>query len=139
VLSKIGVTLPNLLGQHLASPPFYVSGHGAPLPPVADLSVIRSAIRDERKLRIAYSDTRGDRTSRVIWPIAVAYYVEATLIGAWCELRHDFRHFRVDRIQSVCLLEDRFPVARRDLFAQWCGLLGEQAEDAAPPTHSPID
>ena len=36
-----------------------------------------------------------------IWPFAVAYYVEATLVSAWCELRDDFRHFRVDRVQAL--------------------------------------
>jgi predicted DNA-binding transcriptional regulator YafY len=95
---------------------------------VADLSAIRTAIRDERKLRIARSDTNGDRTCRVIWPIAVAYYTETTLIGAWCELRQDFRHFRADRIEDVDLMEDQFPVKRRDLFARWWALFGEQTE-----------
>jgi predicted DNA-binding transcriptional regulator YafY len=131
VMSKVSVVLPELLGQHLACPPFFVSPQGAPLPPVADLSVIRSAIRTERKLRIAYSDTRGDRTSRVIWPIAVAYYLEATLVGAWCELRQDFRHFRADRIESIDVMEEQFPVDRRALFDRWWGLFGDPA--GAPP------
>src|ERR1700744_3586323 len=41
VLSKVSVALPDLLGQHLAHPPFFVSSQGAPLPPIADLSTIR--------------------------------------------------------------------------------------------------
>jgi predicted DNA-binding transcriptional regulator YafY len=130
VLSKVSVALPDLLGQHLASPPFFVSRHGAPRPPVADLSSIRTAIRDECKLCITYRDTKGERTNRVIWPIAVAYYVEATLVGAWCELRQDFRHFRADRIEAIALMEDRFPVGRRNLFEQWWAAFGDQAEAA---------
>ena len=128
VLSKVSVALPDMLWQHLAHPPFFVSRQGAPLPPIADLSTIRTAIRDERKLRIAYSDAQGARTSRVIWPVAVAYYVEATLIGAWCELRRDFRHFRADRIEDVDILEERFPVGRRALFDRWWELFGDQGE-----------
>ncbi len=131
VLSKVSVALPDLLGQHLAHPPFFVSSQGAPLPPIADLSTIRAAIRDQRKLRISYNDLRGSRTSRVIWPVAVAYYVEVTLIGAWCELRQDFRHFRVDRIEHIDVLEEPFPVGRRALFKRWWGLFGDQPEAPA--------
>jgi predicted DNA-binding transcriptional regulator YafY len=131
VLSKVSVALPDLLGQHLARPPFFVSPHGAPPPPVADLSSIRTAIRDECKLRILYRDGNAERTERVIWPIAVAYYLEATLVGAWCELRQDFRHFRADRIEAVTVTADRFPVQRRTLFDRWWAAFGDPAEETA--------
>lgn len=119
VLSKIEVVLPATLREHLAAPAAFVSSHGAPTPPVANLSVIRAAIRDERKLRIGYADEQGRPSSRTIWPFAVAYYVEATLISAWCELRDDFRHFRADRVQALEVLNDPFPIPGRALMARW--------------------
>lgn len=124
VLSKVTAVLPEPLRASLLLPPFYVSGQGAPVPPSADLTAIRAAIRDERKLRIAYSDEKGRRTHRTVWPIAMAYYVEATLVSAWCELRGDFRHFRTDRILSLDRLEERFPVRGRVLMAQWLERFG---------------
>ena len=33
------------------------------------------------------------------------YYIEATLVCSWCELRKDYRHFRTDRIKSARVLE----------------------------------
>ena len=39
------------------------------------------------------------------------------MIAAWCEHRDDFRNFRVDRIQSLALL-DRYPVRRQTLLAK---------------------
>jgi predicted DNA-binding transcriptional regulator YafY len=119
VLSKVTVALPDALREHLATPPFFVSHHGAPAPPVADLTAIRAAIRDERKLRLDYGDGKGDRTQRVVWPIAIAYYAESTLISAWCELRDDFRHFRADRILDCDILDESFPVCGKELFARW--------------------
>jgi predicted DNA-binding transcriptional regulator YafY len=117
VISKVEVVLPEALRASLASPTVFVSGHGAPAG--ADLSVIRAAIRDERKLHIDYADEQGRSTSRTIWPFAVAYYVEATLISAWCELRKDFRHFRADRVQALTVLDIGFPVPGRALMADW--------------------
>lgn len=123
VLSKVRVALPEGLRPHLETPPFFVSDHGAP-PAVGDLSLIRRAIRDEQKLRIAYTDAHGDASERIIWPFAVAYYVEATLVGAWCELRSDFRHFRADRIQRIEALGTKLPMCGEALFRQWMERFG---------------
>jgi predicted DNA-binding transcriptional regulator YafY len=70
-------------------------------------------------MRITYSDEKGDRTRRVIWPFAVAYYVEATLICACCELRNDYRHFRVDRIVAAKPMDERYSDRAGQLMAQW--------------------
>jgi predicted DNA-binding transcriptional regulator YafY len=131
VLSKIEVVLPAALREQLAAPAAYVSTRGAPTPAVADLSAIRGAIREERKLRIDYVDEHGQQSARTIWPFAVAYYVEATLINAWCELRDDFRHFRADRVRALTVLDEGFPVPSRTLMAGW---LERFARDLAPNT-----
>jgi predicted DNA-binding transcriptional regulator YafY len=119
VLSKVAVVLPTALRDHLAAPTAFVSSRGAPTPTVADLSVVRTAIRDEHKLRIDYADEKGQASSRTIWPFALAYYTDATLISAWCELRDDFRHFRADRVREMEVLDENFPVPGRDLTKRW--------------------
>ncbi len=119
VLSKVMTALPDALRSHLAEPPFLVSGRGAPLPDIADLAAVRAAIRDEVKLRIRYRDEKGEASVRTIWPIAIAYYVEATLICAWCELRGDFRHFRADRVLECRTCEEHFPESGRSLARHW--------------------
>jgi predicted DNA-binding transcriptional regulator YafY len=119
VLSKVTVALPDSLRTHLATPQVFVSGHGAPAPAGADLGTIRAAIRDERKLHIAYCDDKGAHTERTVWPFGVAYCVEATLVTAWCELRDDYRHFRADRIETCDVLDEGFPISGKDLFARW--------------------
>jgi predicted DNA-binding transcriptional regulator YafY len=52
----------------------------------------------------------------------MAYYVDVTLIAAWCELRNDFRHFRVDRIATSTTLDERFPTDHARLLAEWLAL-----------------
>ena len=94
----------------------------------ADLAEIRAAIRDSRKLYIGYADEQGRRTNRVIWPIAMAYYVDATLVGAWCELRADYRNFRIERIQSSKVLRERFDQQGGKLFREWSALPKHGAE-----------
>lgn len=122
VLSKVTAVLPDALRGPLQSPSFYVSSGDAAVPTGIDLAALRGAIRDSRKMRIAYVDEKGQHTERTIWPIAMAYYVDVTLIGAWCELRADYRHFRVDRIATSSVLDEPFPADNGRLMAEWLAL-----------------
>jgi len=126
VLDKVTVMLPEALRAHLAVAPFYVSEGSAQPATGIDLADLRAAIYESRKLRIAYVDEHGARTERTIWPVAMAYYTDVTLIGAWCELRQDFRNFRVERIAASELLEERFTVDREKLTAAWFALPKER-------------
>src|SRR5207237_8990466 len=108
VLPKLAAVLPPELQSQLVAAPLFVSEGSAPAVEGIDLSQLRNAIRETRKLAIAYVDEEGRRTQRTIWPIAMAYYVDVTLLGAWCELRGDFRNFRVDRILCSQLIDERF-------------------------------
>src|SRR6266404_3908291 len=89
----VGARMVKRLRGHVAEAPFYVSQGEAARPRGVDMAGVRSAIRDRRKLRIAYVDEKGRRTRRTVWPLAMAYYVDVTLVGAWCELRKDLRNF----------------------------------------------
>jgi len=122
VLAKVTTALPEALRAALAAPPIFVSpGDTTPAEGV-DLAGLRAAIRDSRKLHIAYADERGRRTNRTVWPIAMAYYVDVTLVGAWCELRADYRNFRVERILSSRVLDEHFDQDNGRLFAEWSAL-----------------
>ncbi len=122
VLSKVTAVVPEQLRAQVADTHVYVSPGSATDAPGADLAAIRAAIRDSRKLYIAYADQQGRRTNRTIWPIAMAYYVDVTLIGAWCELRADYRNFRVERIQASRVLDEHFDQDGGRLFREWSAL-----------------
>jgi predicted DNA-binding transcriptional regulator YafY len=87
--------------------------------PRVDLTAVREAIRDEHKLALHYLDRGGEETQRVVWPIAIGFFNRAQVVAAWCELRRDFRHFRVDRIARLRATGKRYPARRRALMKQW--------------------
>jgi predicted DNA-binding transcriptional regulator YafY len=134
VLEKVTVVLPDSLRSHLDRP-FYVSRGMAAEPQGIDIGDLRGAIRDQRKMRIAYVDEKRRRTRRTIWPLAMAYYVDATVVGAWCELRQDLRNFRVERIENARMLADRFQDPQGRLLDQWLALPKERVDDS--PGDSP--
>ncbi len=71
-------------------------------------SILRDAIRAERKLRITYRDEEETETMRIVRPVALIYHIDCKMLAAWCELRGGFRHFRTDRIWGCDELEERF-------------------------------
>jgi predicted DNA-binding transcriptional regulator YafY len=131
VLAKLAAVVPRELQSQLVAAPLFVSEGSAPAVNGIDLSQLRNAIRETRKLAIAYVDEEGSRTQRTIWPIAMAYYVDVTLLGAWCEMRNDFRNFRVDRILGSQLLDQRFEADSGKLMAQWLALPKDNSRAAA--------
>ena len=79
---------------------------------------VREAIRHECKLSLGYQDEHGNTTARTVWPFALAYFEGKRLLAAWCELRGDYRHFRIDRIASVDSGE-RYATRRHALLTVW--------------------
>lgn len=122
VLSKLAAVLPEPLRGSLDTPPFHVSDGGARGPGAISLAELRVAIREANKLRITYRDLGGTASERVIRPVAMEYYVEVTLVCAWCELRNDYRHFRADRIEAAVALSESFAADRERLLAGWLAL-----------------
>ncbi|QHE93535.1 HTH domain-containing protein [Pandoraea fibrosis] len=118
-LAKIAAVLPSDLRTSLEASTLLI-GPGDPLPPmIVDLTVIREAIRAERKLQLSYRDEAGRVSERLIWPFALGFFDRVRMIVAWCELRDGFRHFRADRIEAMTVTETRYPRGRRALLKAW--------------------
>lgn len=88
---------------------------------VADETVvlIRDVIRQERKLAVDYCDRTGKVSERILWPFALGYFEQVRILVAWCELRQEFRHFRLDRVRLATPLAQRYPRGRRVLMKEW--------------------
>jgi len=84
-----------------------------------DAGLARAWIRSGRKMAIAYRDAEDRASERVIWPIAIGYLNSARLLVGWCELRCDFRHFRLDRVADAQFLDEKFPERPSVLRAKW--------------------
>jgi predicted DNA-binding transcriptional regulator YafY len=72
------------------------------------LQTAREAVHNRRKLRISYCDLAGHPSQRVVRPLGCFFWGKVWTLAAWCESRLDFRNFRLDRIEGLELLEERF-------------------------------
>ena len=85
------------------------------------LDTLEQASNDRSRIEIAYTDEEGAETTRVLRPLGLWFWGKVWTLVAWCEMRQDFRMFRVDRMVGITLL-DRFREERgqslRDFFAR---------------------
>ncbi|MFV0664701.1 helix-turn-helix transcriptional regulator [Denitromonas sp.] len=79
---------------------------------VAPLASLRQAMAGAQKVRIDYVRADGESSQRVLWPLGMVFWGNSWTLAAWCELRDDFRSFRLDRIGGIDILAERFDASR---------------------------
>jgi len=126
-MSKILAVLPADLRDRAEATNLLVARMGMETATV-DAGQIRLAIRNERKLLIRYADLSGAETERTVWPFLIGFFDKVRIVAAWCEMRQDFRSFRVDRITSLAISEERYPRRRAVMLKEW-----REREGVAPP------
>ena len=108
-LAKIAAALPAdkriaLERSRLFAPGFFIDPQ-----PGERLDALRRAIADARYSDLDYKDAEGRSTQRRVRPLGLYFWGDAWTLAAWCELRGDFRNFRLDRIAAVRAAEERYP------------------------------
>jgi len=108
-LSKIETVLPDDLKSSLGNTLLF-----SPLtrltPEISTtMAEIRFAADNRRKVSLQYSTATGESSERIIWPLGLFFWGSVWTIGAWCELRNDFRIFRLDRVDTLCVLDEGYP------------------------------
>lgn len=111
-IAKIEAVIPPALRSYMAATallaPAARNGHAIKI----DLADIRRALRGRFKVRFRYTDVLRQSSERTVRPLSLAFFGPVWLLAAWCELRQDFRTFRLDRIRDFVLTEERFRAER---------------------------
>ncbi len=118
-LAKIAAVLPPERAEALDWPTLLAGAGKAGEAEAAALSLVRKALAAGRKLAFAYEDKEGRASGRTVWPVAVGFFERVMMLAAWCETRQGFRHFRLDRMTSLAVLDERPLKARRALLKDW--------------------
>jgi predicted DNA-binding transcriptional regulator YafY len=84
-----------------------------------DTTPLRDALRRGRVLAFTYRTLEGAASQRCVWPILLGYDDVHCLLIAWCERREAIRHFRVERMSDIRVLERKPPRRRHELLRIW--------------------
>lgn len=107
-LARVEAALPDRLKTRLNQTPLYAPGFHVPNPMMAWLGELRGAIESRRRVHLLYTAIDAPQTDRCVRPLGLFFWGSTWSLTAWCELRDDFRSFRLDRINELKVLEERY-------------------------------
>lgn len=108
VLDKAHAVSPPAAKERLAKTPLFAISFQDNARERDRLGELRAATTAQLKVQLAYADREGEPSERIVRPLALYFWGRTWTLGAWCELRGDFRNFRLDRIVDLGITEDRF-------------------------------
>lgn len=87
------------------------------------LQIIQQALENNQKLLINYHDRNGSKTERIIEPHVIVFKQGLWYVYAFCNLRNEFRFFKIGRIEYANILSEKFErklIKKEDLpFDYW--------------------
>lgn len=108
VLEKVEAVVPEPRRRELEDARLYAPGHGASPELSARMDVVREAINARRVIAFDYRREDGAPSVRSVHPLGLFFWGRVWTLAGWCELRGDFRNFRLDRMTEVRALERGF-------------------------------
>lgn len=128
VVSKVENVLPAKLRPRIGDTTLYAPATNAAKAASEGLLIVRAALGARHKLRIHYVKEDGSSSDRVVWPLGAFFWGRAWTVTAWCELREDFRNFRLDRMERVEATGETFPEDSERSLRRYLSSIGVEAE-----------
>jgi predicted DNA-binding transcriptional regulator YafY len=100
-LVKIGAVLPDTEKARIARTEIHMPDWVIGDEQRRAIDVLEHAVEDRTVLSVEYRDEAGQGTRRDIRPLGLWFWGKVWTLVAWCELRNDFRAFRIDRIAGM--------------------------------------
>lgn len=110
-MTKVEAVLPDTLRRVVLETPLFAPELPRASAKAGELALLRRAIGQRRLVHFRYVREDGSASERSARPFALYFWGRKWTLAAWCELRTDYRSFRPDRMEEVCLLEQHFDPA----------------------------
>ncbi|MEB4591330.1 YafY family protein [Candidatus Thiothrix sp. Deng01] len=128
VLDKVHAVIPAELRRHLEDSRLFALRFGPREDIETTLDACRHAIAKQRYLRLHYQRANHEDSQREVKPLGLFFWGNVWTLTAWCELRNDFRTFRLDRIRQLETLEKTFEESPGQTLVDFVTLMRSQHE-----------
>ena len=131
-LRKIEAVLPATLRENIDDVLLYAPGFRAPAEVRRKLDSLHAAAQQRRIVLLAYCREDGQPSVRRVHPLALYFWGGVWTLTAWCELRTDFRSFRVDRVEHADVLDEIFTPTAGQTLADFLKRVRSQMASGKP-------
>lgn len=118
-LVKIGAVVPDADRARIAQTQIHAPSTALSGDDRTRIDLIDKAVEGRAVLSIDYRDEQGENSRRTIRPLGLWFWGRVWTLVAWCELRDDFRSFRIDRIAAIGAAGRTFKPERGKLLADF--------------------
>jgi len=118
-LSKLKASLPQRMRAEFEHAVLYAKRFYSRPEIRIDIEALRHATRAESVIDLDYADVEGARTQRAVQPLAIVFFDRSLVLLAWCEMREDYRSFRIDRIEKMTVTERSFRPRRVSMLREY--------------------
>ena len=108
VLTKVEAVLPPSKRQQVHDTALFSLSFRVSPEVRSNVGALRKAIDARTKIRLDYKDREGVASGPIVCPLGLYFWGNVWTLGAWCELREDFRNFRLDRIEKASSTNETF-------------------------------
>ena len=117
-LAKLREVLPKEIRNSMNSMTLRVGPPASRTLATEDLSVLREALRHEKKMLVKYR--MGRKSIReVVWPFAMGYFTDSRILVCWSEMQNQYLHISTKNILESEVLKQSYPRRREILFKEW--------------------
>ncbi|MET0356523.1 MAG: YafY family protein [Cellvibrio sp.] len=111
-----------LLVPHMEGAQKFYTAHSQP---------IREAIRARQRVNIIYTRADAQESNRIIEPLGLIFWGKVWTLVAWCQLRADYRTFRLDRINNLNIMDEIFETHDAKSLQHFLALMKENEEQCS--------
>lgn len=123
-LEKVEAVLPAAERKRVEQTALFAISFHVPPETRKFMTSLRKAIDGRRVVVLEYRDRNDQPSKRTVRPLGLYFWGRTWTLGAWCELREDFRNFRLDRIDDAKVTKQTFelrpPVTLEDYARSMC-------------------
>ena len=92
------------------------------------LDELHHACQAKHAIEFGYKKEDGAHSQRCVRPLLLVFWSGVWTLTAWCELRKDFRTFRIDRIEELQVLERVFVQKKGQRLEDFLKAIREQGK-----------
>ena len=97
-MTKVEAVLPEGLRRVVLETPLFAPGVPRASAMAGEVALLRRVISERRIVHFSYGREDGTESERDARPLGLYFWGKKWTLAAWCELRTDFRNFRLDRV-----------------------------------------
>lgn len=123
-IDKLTSVLPESLQQEISHTVLFSFSSKDKVQIDIDFTSLRRAIRSKNKLSFSYKNEKEEESYRCVRPLCLVFFSPVWLLLSWCEMRNDFRNFRLDRIIDLTILDGRYEEEKGKRLYDYCQVNG---------------